>query len=67
LINIREKALIETMTSSLLKYKQDYLIELLDDLSTEDYYKKDLQFLIDFEAQMLQDTTYVKEQLQQWR
>ena len=55
------------MSSSLLKYKQDYLIELLDDLSTEDYYKKDLQFLIDFEAQMLKDTTYVKEQLQQWR
>jgi len=56
LINTKEKALIETMTSSLLKYRQDYVIELLDDFSTEDYYKKDLQFLIDFEEQMLNNT-----------
>lgn len=43
------------MTSSMLSYHQDYLIELLDLFTTEDYYKKDLQFLIDFEEKMLGD------------
>lgn len=38
------------MTVSLLKYTQEYLVGLLESFTIEDYYKKNLEFLIDFEG-----------------
>lgn len=43
---------IERLGISLLEYCPIFLVKLVELLTTEDYYKKDLTFLIDLEEEI---------------
>lgn len=66
-LNDREMATIDKMTLSLLQYRQDFLVQLLELLTTEEYYKKDLTFLIDFEGQVEENLKEIKAKHSEWK
>jgi hypothetical protein len=66
-VSLTEMTTIKSVAASLLKYRQDFLVRLLELFTTEDYYKKNLNFLIDFEAEVESDLKCVKDELSVWR
>jgi hypothetical protein len=63
----KESELIELLSNEILSHHQDYLIKLLQNFTNEEYYKNNLQFLLDFEQEAQQSAKNVKKQLHELR
>lgn len=44
----KERELIELLSDEILCFRQEYLIQLLQDFTNEEFYKKNLEFLEEF-------------------
>lgn len=45
LVQEKERELIDLLSDEVLFFRQDYLIQLLQDFTNEEFYKKNLEFL----------------------
>lgn len=48
LVQEKEKELIDLLSDEVLYFRQEYLIQLLQDFTNEEFYKKNLEFLEEF-------------------
>ena len=49
----------------MLYLQQEYLLELIHHFSQQDYYNKNLEFLVDFEQQIQESAKKVHEELEE--